>query len=120
MHRPIANPLVHLELRTDDLPRACALYSDLFGWPVETVRTPSGAYLALELAPGVSGGVVESDGAEALWLPYVEVEDIEASARAARALGSSVLLESREGPAGWRCVIASAAGGRIALWQPKR
>jgi hypothetical protein len=29
------------------------------------------------------------------------------------------LLEPREGPAGWRSVLASSDGGEIALWQPK-
>jgi predicted enzyme related to lactoylglutathione lyase len=31
----------------------------------------------------------------------------------------SVLLEPREGPAGWRSVIATPEGGEIALWQQK-
>ena len=36
-----------------------------------------------------------------------------------RALGAAVLLAPREGPAGWRSVLASGDGGEIALWQPK-
>jgi len=36
------------------------------------------------------------------------------------AVGAAVLLEAREGPAGWRSVVATAAGGEIALWQQKR
>ena len=35
------------------------------------------------------------------------------------ALGASVLLEPREGPAGWRSVVAAPASAEIALWQPK-
>jgi hypothetical protein len=31
-----------------------------------------------------------------------------------------VLLEPREGPAGWRSVITEPAGGEVALWQRKR
>jgi hypothetical protein len=31
-----------------------------------------------------------------------------------------VLLEAREGPTGWRSVVATPAAGEIALWQPKR
>jgi hypothetical protein len=30
-----------------------------------------------------------------------------------------VLLEPREGPAGWRSVVSTPAGGEIAFWQPK-
>ena len=56
----------------------------------------------------------------ALWLPYVEVPDIEDSAERARELGGSVLLEPREGPAGWRSIVGAPAAAEIALWQPKR
>jgi hypothetical protein len=30
-----------------------------------------------------------------------------------------VLLEPREGPAGWRSVVAAPAGAELAFWQPK-
>jgi predicted enzyme related to lactoylglutathione lyase len=50
----------------------------------------------------------------------VEVPDIgAATARAAR-LGARVLLEPREGPAGWRSVVSVPAGAQLAFWQPKR
>jgi predicted enzyme related to lactoylglutathione lyase len=64
--------------------------------------------------------VVEGDSERSLWLPYVEVEDVRAATEGARQLGAEVPLEPREGPAGWRSVIATAAGGDVALWQPKR
>ncbi len=38
----------------------------------------------------------------------------------ARTMGARVALEPREGPIGWRSVIATPAGAEIALWQPKR
>ena len=53
------------------------------------------------------------------WMPYVEVDDVFALTARARELGASVLLEPREGPAGWRSVVADRASGEIALWQPK-
>jgi predicted enzyme related to lactoylglutathione lyase len=53
-------------------------------------------------------------------LPYVEVDQIAAATHRARKLGASVLLEPREGPAGWRSVVATPSGGEIAFWQPKR
>ena len=114
-----ASPLVHLELQTANLPRACAFYTRLFGWHAERIDVPTGSYLALDLGGRVDGGVAERDGAEPLWLPYVEVPEIVTAVRSARALGASLLLEPREGPAGWRSVIAAPAGGQIALWQPK-
>jgi predicted enzyme related to lactoylglutathione lyase len=48
------------------------------------------------------------------------VTDVHAATEGARCAGADVLLEPREGPMGWRSVVASPAGGEIAFWQPKR
>jgi predicted enzyme related to lactoylglutathione lyase len=112
------NPVVHLELHTRDLERASELYEQLCGWQPERIETSSGPYRGLEL--GVcGGGIVECGTRRSMWLPYVEVADAgEATARA-EGLGASVLLSPREGPAGWRSVVRTDAGGEIAFWQPK-
>jgi uncharacterized protein len=121
MTPPSCNPVVHLELHTGDLPRACAFYAGLCGWRPERIDAECGSYLALELGKGgVGGGIVECGARHPLWLPYVEVDRISEATDRARRLGASVLLESREGPAGWRSVVEAPAGGEIAFWQPKR
>jgi uncharacterized protein len=113
------NPVVHLELHTDDLPHACATYAQLCGWSAEQVQTRSGSYTALGLAERFGGGIVECGAPRSMWLPYVRVSEIETAAERARELGASMLLEPREGPAGWRAVVSTPAGGEIAFWQPK-
>jgi len=113
------NAVVHLELHTDDLPRARAIYAQLCSWDSEQVQTGSGPYTALGLSEGFGGGIVECATQRAMWLPYVQVGDISTAAARARELGASVLLEPREGPAGWRTVVSTPAGGEIAFWQPK-
>jgi predicted enzyme related to lactoylglutathione lyase len=117
--RSMSHPVVHLELHTGNLPRACSFYTQLFGWRAERVAVGSGSYLALGLGGEVDGGVVESETARSLWLPYIEVDDIERVTERARELGAKVPLEPREGPVGWRSVIAAPAGAGVALWQPK-
>ena len=120
MTRDRAAPIVHLELHTGDLPRAEALYAELCGWRAERVDAGgSRSYLALELGR-LGGGIVECETPRPLWLPYVEVGGIERATERARDLGASVLLEPREGPAGWRSVVATGAGAELAFWQPKR
>jgi hypothetical protein len=109
---------VHLELHTDNLPRACVFYSSLLGWIPERVHSSAGTYQALEMG-GLSGGVVECDAERAVWLPYIEVDDVSAATNRAASLGASVLLNRCEGPAGWRSVLVAPAGAHIALWQPK-
>jgi len=115
--------VVHLELHTPNLGRACAFYSGLLGWRPQRVTSAgaSGAsYHALDLGAGFGGGVVECGTNRALWLPYVEVGNVAAETERARGLGAHVMLGPREGPFGWRSVVGSPAGGEIALWQPKR
>jgi predicted enzyme related to lactoylglutathione lyase len=119
MPRAAANPVVHIELQTDNMARACAFYTHLLGWRAEKIAVGQGSYLTLDLGSALQGGVVERDLERALWLPYVEVSDVVEATGKAGALGASVLLRPREGPAGWRSVIAVPAGAEIALWQPK-
>ena len=115
-----STPVVHLELHTGDLPEAEALYTSLCGWRAQRIHVASGSYLALELGDGFGGGIVECETPRPVWLPYVEVTAIGEATERARALGARVLLEPREGPAGWRSVVGTPAGGEIAFWQPKR
>jgi hypothetical protein len=113
-------PLAHLELHTPDGRAAHAFYSELLGWRPELIEVAQRSYLALDLGEGPSGGIVECGTERALWLPYVSVPDIVAVTERARELGAAVTLEPREGPAGWRSVVAVPGGAEIALWQSKR
>ena len=114
-------PVVHLELHTGDLPHATALYEELCGWRPERIDAGCGSYTALELGgDDFGGGIVECRTQRPLWLPYVRVPEIGAATDRARLFGARVLLEPREGPAGWRSIVATPAGGEIAFWQAKR
>ena len=108
--------LVHLELHTGDQAGARSLYRELLGWRAAPV---AGSYMALELGGDVGGGIVECGTDRSAWLPYVEVDDVAALTASARRLGARVLLEPREGPAGWRSVVVTPSGGELALWQGK-
>jgi uncharacterized protein len=112
-------PVVHLELHTDDLAAASAFYGELLQWRTERITVRCGSYEALRLGGGLDGGIVQCGTPRATWLPYVEVEDVEEVTQRGVRLGASVLLEPREGPAGWRSVLTTREGGEIALWQPK-
>jgi uncharacterized protein len=113
-------PLVHLELHTRDLPAARAFYTELLGWRPEQIHVREGTYEALQMGGAVDGGIVECGTERPLWLPYVEVERVDRATERARRLGGSVMLGPREGPAGWRSVVETPAGGQIAFWQQKR
>jgi predicted enzyme related to lactoylglutathione lyase len=120
MPTPSPKPVVHLELHTGDGAGARDFYSGVCRWHTEQVGHANGSYLALALGRGLGGGIVECQTPRPLWLPYVEVPDIAAATDRACGLGAKVMLDPREGPAGWRSVVKTAAGGEIAFWQQKR
>jgi uncharacterized protein len=115
-----ASAVVHLELHTGDLARARSFYEELFGWHPEPIHTRCGSYVALDLGESLDGGIVQCPTPHPLWLPYVSVEGIGEVTDRARLLGARVLLEPREGPAGWRSVVATPWAGEMALWEAKR
>ncbi len=114
-----SSPVVHLELHTGDPQGARDFYAQLCGWRPQRLAAGSSSYLALGLGGRVDGGIVGCEARRPLWLPYVEVSGISEVTERARELGATVLLEPREGPAGWRSAVAAPAGGEIAFWQPK-
>jgi hypothetical protein len=116
----VANRVVHLELHTPNLGAACVFYDRLLGWQPRHLRAADASYHSLDLGTDLGGGVVECGTTRALWLPYVEVDSVAAATAQAAGLGASVLLGPREGPAGWRSVVRTPAGGETAFWQPKR
>jgi predicted enzyme related to lactoylglutathione lyase len=115
----VTGRLVHLELHTGDLPHARDFYARLLDWRPERVVTPAGTYLTMTPKGELGAGIVECRVRRPVWLPYVEVEDITVTTAQATELGATVLLGPREGPAGWRSVLALPGAGEVALWQPK-
>jgi predicted enzyme related to lactoylglutathione lyase len=111
--------VVHLELHTGDQVQASAFYARLLRWRPELIQAASGSYLAIELGGRLGAGIVECGIRRPLWLPYVEVDRVGEVTERARRLGAAVLLEPREGPAGWRSVVSSPEAGHVAFWQPK-
>jgi predicted enzyme related to lactoylglutathione lyase len=119
MIRPAPSPVVHLELHTGNLARACSFYAPLCAWQVEKVEVGGRSYHTLDWGGRLEGGIVECEARGAVWVPYLEVPQIDEATDCARRFGASVLLEPREGPAGWRSVVRVPEGGEIAFWQPK-
>ncbi|HYX78349.1 MAG TPA: hypothetical protein VE727_03230, partial [Solirubrobacterales bacterium] len=100
-------PVVHLELHTPSEAGARDFYGALCGWRTERIAAAGCAYLRLDTGSMIGAGIVECATERPLWLPYVEVTRIAEATDRARLLGASVLLEPREGPAGFRSVIAT-------------
>ena len=119
----MANPFVHVELQTSDLPRARQFYTSLFGWTLQDVSLPSGgSYTMIDVGGGTGGGMMINPVPDtpSHWLAYVGVDDIEASTKKAADLGATVLMGVTEvGAFGWMSVIVDPTGATLALWKSK-
>ena len=119
----MANPFVHIELSTTDLPKAKSFYGSLFGWKLEDMPMPEGTYTMIGVGDdGVGGGMmkVPMPGMPSAWLAYVAVDDIAASTAKAKQLGAQVMKDVTEIPnMGSFSVLVDPTGAAIALWQTK-
>ena len=118
----MANPFVHIELGTNDVGKAKAFYGQLFGWDMEDLPMPEGAYTMIKVGEGTGGGMMKNPTADmpSAWLPYVQVDDIEAATRKATSLGATVCLGvTQVMEMGWLSIITDPTGARLGMWQPK-
>lgn len=91
-----------------------AFYEKLLGWK------PSDGPGGMTMFGGEKGpfaALGAKDGDEAGWLPYVQVDDVDAATKKAVKLGAALVKEKRRGPAGEFSVVRDPGGAAIALWQ---
>jgi len=119
----MANPFVHVELNTQDLPKAKAFYGKLFNWQLDDVDMgPGGTYTTIKPGEGTGGGMMKHPvpGAPSMWLAYVLVDDIDASTAKARSLGAQIIKEVTEIPnVGRFSIFTDPTGAMLALFKPK-
>ena len=118
----MANPFVHVELATTDLPKAKAFYSTLFDWKLEDVSMENGVYTMIGVGDGTGGGMMKHPvpGVPSSWLAYVLVDDIAAATKKAKSLGATILKDVTEVMGmGSLSIIVDPTGAALGLWEPK-
>jgi predicted enzyme related to lactoylglutathione lyase len=117
----MANPFVHVELTTQDLPKAKAFYSALFRWQLEDMPMADGkTYTMIKVGDGTGGGMMTAPdpGIPSHWLPYVAVEDLAASTARAKELGATMIMENVPvANYGKFTIFKDPTGAVIAMWQ---
>jgi predicted enzyme related to lactoylglutathione lyase len=118
----MANPFVHVELNTTDVPKAKSFFSSLFDWKLEDIPMgPGEVYTMIGVGGGTGGGMMKHPipGAPSMWLAYVNVDDIQASTKKAKSLGGTVMKDVTEVPGmGWLSIIQDPTGAVLGLWKP--
>lgn len=118
---PAVGRISWLDLTVPDADRIREFYHDVVGWRAEGVEM-GGYQDYLMLAEGQPvAGVCHARGPNAglppQWLPYVTVEDLDASLARCEALGGKRIGEiRRHGPDARYCVIEDPAGAALALY----
>ena len=107
------------ELLTNDTDGAKAFYSKLFNWEYKDINDEMQYSMAKVDGVEVSGLMPtppEAKGMPPMWGAYVTVDDVEASAKQAEALGGNILMEPRDIPeVGRFCVISDPQGATLSL-----
>ncbi len=82
------------ELWTHDVAAAVSLYSTLGGYEPEIIELDGQSYHVLKQGDRPRAGVLEAPpDVNPLWLPYVRVKDVAASAGLAESLGARIVLQ---------------------------
>ena len=118
----MANPFVHVELNTTDVPKAKAFYSKLFDWKLEDVPMEQGTYTMIGVGDGTGGGMMKHPmpGEPSTWLAYVLVDDIGAATQKAKSLGATIVKDVTEVMGmGWFSIILDPTGAALGLWKAK-
>lgn len=115
---PAAGHFCWDELHTPDVAAAGAFYGETFGWKVEPGKTGGqSTYHLLRWGAEERGGLVKAGPGWHGWLGYVWVDDVDAMARQAEALGGKVVTPPADTPWGRSATVVDPTGARFALWK---
>jgi uncharacterized protein len=109
------------ELHTPDPATALAFYEKTVGFTHETMKSRAGDYHVISRGGVGRGGITGhlAAGAAPHWLPYVHVDDVDASAGRAQRLGGQVVLPPMDIPdIGRSTVVRDVVGAVLALTKP--
>jgi predicted enzyme related to lactoylglutathione lyase len=122
--QPPSGRFVWYELMTTDPQAAQSFYTDVIGWstaPFEGAEMPYTMWMNGDVP---IGGVMEipkearDHDVPPHWLAYVEVEDVDASAKRAGDLGGSIIVEPRDIPdVGRFAILHDPQGATIAIYR---
>lgn len=99
---------------SDNPSDSSTFYEKLLGW---TASEGPGGMTMLAGESGPFAGVAQKDSGAAGWIPYAQVDDVDAATKKAQRLGATVLHAKTRGPAGEFSVVRDPGGAAIALWQ---
>ncbi len=111
----MANPFVHVEIRTRDMGRCKTFYEAVFDWRVN--EQPG--YGLVDTGAPPAGGIFQAPPQVPLGVAvYVGVDSIEETVKKIRDAGGQIIIEKQEVPGrGWFTSFLDPEGNEMGLWQ---
>lgn len=108
------------ELVTGDVEKAKSFYAKTLGWTYDAMPMPQGGtYWLARLGEKVMGGMMAMEGLPSHWLPYIEVDDVDARLAKATANGAQLLRPAFDIPdVGRIAILTDATGAALGLMTP--
>jgi predicted enzyme related to lactoylglutathione lyase len=108
------------ELVSTDVDASKNFYTSLFGWSADAFMGGPD-YTLFKQGETMVGGLMKCPkaGVPSHWLPYVTVDDVDASAARAKSLGAQVVMEPFDVPTVGRiAVLLDPQGAAVGLFKP--
>jgi predicted enzyme related to lactoylglutathione lyase len=113
----MANAVTHFEIHGRDGRKSQDFYSSLFGWSIDADNPMNYGMVPAPDGEGIGGGIAQAMG-EPMVTVYVEVEDLDATLKAAESLGGKTILPPSDVLGGPRLAqFADPDGNVIGLTQ---
>lgn len=113
----MSSPFVWFHHNGENPQQTKDFFEALLGW--QGSDGPSGMTM-LSADAGPFAALASSTGrygAQTAWIPFVEVEDVDAATARAIALGASLVQDKSRGPAGEFSIINDPSGSTLGLWR---
>lgn len=112
-----------VDLSADDVARATAFYSTLFGWDIQVGPPEAGGYAMCEVQGKPVAGIgpkMGSPEAPTAWTTYLATDDADATASKITSAGGQVLAPPFDVmDVGRMCVAADPGGAVFGIWQAR-
>lgn len=118
VEQPVAGDWCWNELMTKDAAAASQFYQSVFAYDIDIMPMPQGDYHVLKTGVIPRAGIMDSpdNNMPSHWLPYIYVEDCDATHAKAVALGAQILVEPMDIPeVGRMCMIQDPTGAMLGI-----
>jgi predicted enzyme related to lactoylglutathione lyase len=110
-----------IELATNDAAAVKTFYTSLFGWTANDMPMPEGVYTMWQKNGHSLGAMYQSKDIPPNWASYVNVANVDDSAKKAQSLGANLIAPPFDVmDVGRMSVVADPQGATFCLWQAKK